>query len=104
MRDQKIKGVVLCVLLVFLSACSRQKQAMTTDTVQSAAVSSPLPVSCQPIEPVLVNCKTTVKTDREVKNLLAVLGEQLQTAKVVEQEKTCQDVLKFWQTACDVMW
>ena len=103
MSNQKTKWVVLCVLLVFLSACLRQKQTMTTDTVQSAADSSLLPASCQPIEPVLVSCKNTVKTDREVKNLLAVLGEQLQTAQVVEQEKTCQDVLKFWQTACDVM-
>ena len=95
--------VVLCVSLVTLGACSPRNESLTTDTEQrKAGKTLALPEACEPIEPLLVRCKSTVQTEAEAKKLLAVLGEQLQTAQAAEQLRICQDVQQFWQAACGV--
>ncbi|WP_189492880.1 hypothetical protein [Formosimonas limnophila] len=77
---------------------------MTTDTEQhKVGKMFILPKACEPIEPLLVvRCRSTVQTESEVKKLLAVLSEQLQTAPAAEQLRICQDVQQFWQAACGV--
>jgi len=95
--------VVLCVSLVILGACSPRDESLTTDTEQhKVGKMFVLPKACEPIEPLLVRCKSTVQIEAEVKKLLAVLSEQLQTAQEAEQLRICQDVQRFWQAACGV--
>ena len=95
--------VVLCVSLVMVGACSPRNESLTTDTEQhKVGKMFILPKACEPIEPLLVRCKSTVQTEAEAKKLLAVLSEQLQTAPAAEQLRICQDVQQFWHAACGV--
>jgi hypothetical protein len=38
----------------------------------------------------------------QVKQMMAVLSEQLNAAQPAEQQKICQSAMQFWQAACGV--
>ncbi len=96
--------VVLCVWFVMLSGCSRKESSLTADIGQHEQGKAllDLPKACEPIEPLLARCKSSISSEAEAKKLLSVLIEQLQTASEAEQLRICQDVQQFWQAACGV--